>query len=308
MKRTLSCLFILTVFILSIKCQVTIGSDSPPHKDAILDLKQTRIGESYKGLLLPRVYLSKADSPTPLEKHVKGILVYNLSEGNNLNKGVYLNTGNNWLLVGTPSKYFGSQVLEINDEGYPIWVSLDTDNVVDKEKDTLILTKSRTSIGSGIDLTKNSGIDITKLESNLDSNWKILDNSFSITPKNATNKLVITVQTTVQNDSMNNPIDGWTTFTGGIFLNAKLKKSVIEQITYTKSGQYQFKTFIFTAVLENSPINEQQNIVIASARISSASTDSRHNISIGKAAGNANNINKFMAEPHISYLYYESTK
>jgi hypothetical protein len=49
-------LFFLTQ---SIQAQVTIGSDTEPNKDALLDLKQNNTGSSSKGLLLPRVSLSQ---------------------------------------------------------------------------------------------------------------------------------------------------------------------------------------------------------------------------------------------------------
>lgn len=85
---------------LPVGAQVTIGSDNPPHKESLLDLKEDAGGNSSRGFLLPRVNLRATDDPTPLSEHVEGMFVYNLATSDagskTIKPGIYYNTGKKW--------------------------------------------------------------------------------------------------------------------------------------------------------------------------------------------------------------------
>lgn len=107
---TKSYLLILGLLLFSsveIKAQVTIGMGESPHKDALLDLKETSIGMSDKGILLPRVNLKATDNPSPMtesdKSKLKGMTVYNLATvktGNSstsVSPGIYYHDGSKWV-------------------------------------------------------------------------------------------------------------------------------------------------------------------------------------------------------------------
>lgn len=109
MKQTgyklFSLLAIMLFFSITTSAQVTIGSDNPPHNDALLDLKQISGGTSEKGLLLPRVALKATNLPDPMTGHVQGMTVYNTAFSANdgsvaaeyyLSPGFYYNDGSKW--------------------------------------------------------------------------------------------------------------------------------------------------------------------------------------------------------------------
>ncbi len=101
-------LYVSILFLLSplynnsgLEAQVTIGSGIPPHKDALLDLKEDNGGSSEKGLLLPRVALSQTTSPSPLSEHVEGMTVYNTATTGDVVPGYYYSDGTKWILLGS---------------------------------------------------------------------------------------------------------------------------------------------------------------------------------------------------------------
>lgn len=88
---------------LTTQAQVTIGSEGPPHNDALLDLKENINGTSTKGLLLPRIALKAKNLPDPMTSHVSGMIVYNngsseasVDAKNHVSPGFYYNTGSQW--------------------------------------------------------------------------------------------------------------------------------------------------------------------------------------------------------------------
>jgi hypothetical protein len=85
--------------IASIKAQVTIGSETAPDINALLELKQD--GITKKGLLLPRVVLTSTTSASPMTTHVMGMVVYNTATAgtlpNNVTPGYYYNDGAKWV-------------------------------------------------------------------------------------------------------------------------------------------------------------------------------------------------------------------
>lgn len=87
----------LILFPLLVDAQVTIGSNSVPNKDAVLDL----ISNANRGLLLPRVALSSTTLSSPLTTHVAGMTVYNTASAGSgataVKPGLYINNGTKWI-------------------------------------------------------------------------------------------------------------------------------------------------------------------------------------------------------------------
>lgn len=107
MKKIIFLVFVLVSFFSEIHAQVTIGSGEPPHKDALLDLKESVDGTSRKGFLLPRVSLKATNTPAPMSSHVTGMTVYNTTPSDtsdpeyqseyHVSKGFYYNDGAQWV-------------------------------------------------------------------------------------------------------------------------------------------------------------------------------------------------------------------
>ena len=80
----------------NLKAQVTIGSNSTPDANAVLDL----ISSGSKGLLLPRLALSATNLASPLSAHTAGMTVYNTattSGSYGVTPGLYYNDGTKWV-------------------------------------------------------------------------------------------------------------------------------------------------------------------------------------------------------------------
>lgn len=92
-----SILFSLISILNTTKAQVTIGSDTPPSADALLDLKEAATGTSTKGLLLPRISLTSTTLPNPLSSHTAGMAVYNTATTGDVTPGYYCNNGEKWV-------------------------------------------------------------------------------------------------------------------------------------------------------------------------------------------------------------------
>ena len=93
MKKIYFLLLFVSIFAISTKAQVTIGSEEAPTPGAILELKSDTLG-----FLPPRVQLDSLNLPAPLKTHVKGVVVYNLTVDpkRNLQEGLYSNNGSRW--------------------------------------------------------------------------------------------------------------------------------------------------------------------------------------------------------------------
>lgn len=103
-KIILSIAFILASMVCTLQAQVTIGSNTEPNTNALLDLKNQADGSSNKGLLLPRVPLITTTNPSPLTVHVAGMTVYNTAispSGTDVSiyvsPGLYYNDGTKWV-------------------------------------------------------------------------------------------------------------------------------------------------------------------------------------------------------------------
>lgn len=82
------------------QAQVTIGDNSAPNTNAVLDL----ISNGSKGLLLPRVALVATNNPAPTTQHTAGLTVYNTATSSGsvpfeyyVSPGLYYNDGTKWV-------------------------------------------------------------------------------------------------------------------------------------------------------------------------------------------------------------------
>nr|MCU0327651.1 hypothetical protein [Chitinophagales bacterium] len=103
MKKTFLNLAFISAFCFGMNAQVKIGNN-PERIDvnAILEL-ESKVG----GVLLPRLSLRNSISSFPLSYHVKGMMVYNLTDTADVQEGIYVNNGSKWIYSGSNSK-FGS--------------------------------------------------------------------------------------------------------------------------------------------------------------------------------------------------------
>lgn len=108
MRRTTTVIFGLFLFLCvsTATAQVTIGSGVEPDTGALLDLKQNADGSSLKGLLLPRVTLTRTGDPGPLPAHVAGMTVYNTATANDVTPGRYYNDGTRWVRLSAGPDFF----------------------------------------------------------------------------------------------------------------------------------------------------------------------------------------------------------
>jgi uncharacterized protein (TIGR02145 family) len=91
--------FLVLITSLSIQAQVSINTDgSQPDNSAMLDVKSTN-----KGLLIPRIALTAANSSSPISSPAPGLLVYNTSDAGTspyrVCPGLYLWSGNAWIRI-----------------------------------------------------------------------------------------------------------------------------------------------------------------------------------------------------------------
>lgn len=286
-------LAIAVLFNIHLNAQVTIGTKAEPDADAILDLKQSESGKSTKGLLLPRVNLISTDNSFPLTKHTAGMIVYNTNES--LSSGIYYNDGSKWTKIGLTDGGKTGQVLSLSSKLEPQWVTV---NIPDIQDNNFLLVSSNIYTSeSGVDLTTNNKVMVCTSNYKFDAKWAKIGTAFSITPKYRKNRLLITVQTTIQKKGSDN---GWVSYAGGIFVNNLLKSANIGQLS--TSGSDSFETILLHMIVENLEANTQE-INVAVARINSSSNQT--GISIGKPCADVTNLNSFMAKPSIYFQYYE---
>jgi hypothetical protein len=110
MKTKQTILFVLLFWLFQgafdLSAQVTIGENSSPDKQAVLDLRSGNA--SNKGLLMPRVQLKAMNVTTPFaDPLTKGMAVYHTG-GNEFKEGVFFWNGKNWEPAGDTWFYMPS--------------------------------------------------------------------------------------------------------------------------------------------------------------------------------------------------------
>lgn len=101
LKRVIYSIFLFALFTNAFSQTKIGGAIGPSDANAFLEIGDAT--GATKGLLLPRVDLSRTDSPSPLGAHVKGMLVYNKTTNGtsapNVSEGIYYNDGTKWLKI-----------------------------------------------------------------------------------------------------------------------------------------------------------------------------------------------------------------
>lgn len=118
-KEKAICLIIFVLLGFKLHSQVTIGSDDPPHKGAVLELKS-----SNKGFLGPRVQLENTSTPEPIKNPAKGLLVFNTGDNGTGDQQVkkerfYIWSGTEWIEFLYEYAVEGEIIQTIEDAGIP---------------------------------------------------------------------------------------------------------------------------------------------------------------------------------------------
>ncbi|MDR1631299.1 MAG: hypothetical protein LBR97_00155 [Dysgonamonadaceae bacterium] len=136
MKMTKKTIFLLSLFLMvlgtvNVNAQVRIGGDIPPNASAVLDLNPDNVSDASGGLLLPRVSLTTVDDPDPFLSHERGLVVYNLTTGNDLKEGIYYNDGLRWhpVLSSEPVGGLDFPIIFLRQPG-KVWLG-DTGSLID---------------------------------------------------------------------------------------------------------------------------------------------------------------------------------
>lgn len=279
--------------------QVTIGTDTPPDPDALLDMKVTSAGVSNKGLLLPRVNLIAPTNPSPLTAHVEGMLVYNKISNANIQPGVFYNTGDHWERIDILPGAGPGQAIMSDNARQPRWGALD---FPDQSSVGYVMRKFTVSDElEGAVFYGNLGYDVTEQNFTYDEDyWAGLNTNtpFSVTPGHTKNRLIVTMQTMIQSNSQqNNP--GWVDYAGGVFINNALKVVKLGQFSHT--GNYAFDIMTMYLIVEDLPLSVAQDVKIAVTRLNSGHAET---VGIGTPVITTN-LSNFMAKPFISIQYYE---
>ena len=161
-------LLLLVCFAFSMQSQVTIGTQAPPRKGAILDLKESEEtsgdANSMSGMMMARVFLTKIDSLVPMltglesdyesiKPSYSGLTVYNVNPNAPFEKGLYVWDGTLWKKIittlpidkkarnglSTPD----GQIFELNGD-------LNQNTTLNLKDYNLIFNQSSGKIGAGV--------------------------------------------------------------------------------------------------------------------------------------------------------------
>lgn len=99
----LKILFLSLIYFIGFKShsQVGIGTEDP-NPDSKIEIASPE--ENPGGLLLPRLHLENILSPSPLNDHVAGMTVYNLTDDEDIGSGFYYNDGEKWVKINESSE------------------------------------------------------------------------------------------------------------------------------------------------------------------------------------------------------------
>lgn len=196
---------LLVLSVDTLNAQVTIGLNKAPNPGALLELTESLNGISTKGLLMPRVRLNEIAQPTPQTEHVRGMIVYNLTENGNVRENnSYINNGFGWYPLGyLPEPTAAGDYLSLNDNYELIWKNIE-------------VPQPTPGIYTLINSQANNLFQINEIDMD-DSPWFIFGDTIRITPRHQENRLIVTVQVLMNKEY--DPVykDGWLSYSGGIF-------------------------------------------------------------------------------------------
>lgn len=303
-KHAIAIIFSLfTIAIVDIRAQITIGTTTEPNEDALLDLKENELtGESQKGMLLPRIALIGPNTAFPLERHTKGMIIFNVVSNDSLTIGAYKNDGKKWVPLQIPNGEKEGQFLVIDQESKtPRWVTKYIPPLVPTEDYSLTKSEAfKFTSGAILPANQNPGGNQYNENIPLQSPWQSIMDDIKITPTKADNKIIVFLQTTLMQPHYT---AGHTlSYAGGIFLNNQLKGVRMGVITSTGTGLdpvSKAETLFF--VLENLPVQEN-TIQIGFVRRTASNTDVTA-LHVGKPL--TVNAETYPGSTSVSYEFYE---
>jgi hypothetical protein len=169
----------LTLIVLGaagVNAQVLIGGTGNPSDEPV-DGALLEIRSADKGLLIPRIALSAANSAAPLTGKVAGMVVYNTGTGGLAETGVYYNDGANWVKIGSgalnevvSAKGTGTSISGTGSSASPLKVDIDAGGVGTTQLADHAVTAAKIAAGS---------VTADKLDDNSVTSAKIVNGTIS---------------------------------------------------------------------------------------------------------------------------------
>lgn len=160
MKRKLALsITVLLSICITTHAQVTIGSNSAPNVNALLDLKEQNSGTSTKGLLLPRVALTTTTSSAPMSNHEKGMTVYNTATTGDVTPGYYYNNGSKWVRLA--DSFTTDNGLTKTENNVQLGGTLTKGTTIAQADQSLSITSTNTTSSSAAFGTYNTALNLT---------------------------------------------------------------------------------------------------------------------------------------------------
>lgn len=321
-------LSLLTMSVLSMSAQVTIGSQEVPNEGTLLDLKEY-VSEAdkkeqinaRKGLGLPRVKLQNLDrlepcATTTAENKIshKGLVVYHVGIST-MPEGEYYWDGENW------NRHIA--VADVNpDDGQ--FLQYDAASQSAKWTTIVIPTPNKGDLyqywstvandRNGVDLPSRYYSDANPYPEYMlwDSDWKILEGlSISLVVPNKSidksstvfNRLAIDFQTGIQTS----PSQGWISYAIGVFLklegesNFKLRLVRTAVMGNPFGSGYPFDTYTLIGAIDNLPPGNHRLIVAARRRNQQSNN---YVLSVGKKYDGADNTSNFQLQSTLKATLY----
>lgn len=290
-------IFIVSGFVYPAQAQITIGMSKAPNPSALLDLTDNISNISTKGLLLPRVRLSTIVQPTPQSEHVRGMLVYNLTDDADIKEDAYINSGFGWYpLYNLPTGTAAGDYLSFNNAGSLIWRTI----TVPQPIPGVYTLKS----SKALNREQIYVIDRDEVE----SPWFTFGDTLSVMSYHTQNKLIVTVQVLMNKQYDNSATDGWLSYSGGIFASTDQQNPIdyrdgtlIYQALNDNDVTYSLVTLHF--VLENIPVGENK-YTIRFKRNDSYNFKGLLQIGYDQRLGD-DGLNLFNTASSVSSQYYE---
>jgi hypothetical protein len=290
-QMSFSYIYTITIFLIilssEVQAQVTIGNGGEPDGNALLDLKDKN--STTKGLLLPRLRLSRIEEYIPLSKHVEGMLIYNKTQSSTINKGVYINSGIHWQNVTLPQESASGKYLILDNNLNPVWDIRNMPSLPQGVYSLIDLYISNT--GNGTDIPTNN------------SNWFQIGKEITFIPQRVKNRIIINLQILVTKD-INVTGSGWVQYEAGIFVNDSLVSSRMGKLVFQNSNnEYTFHLMTLHFSIENLSSGNQK-MKVKFRRLNSQNYS--YPIYVGKyPSNNQDGPNNFNTLSSISYRYYE---
>ncbi|WP_413533903.1 hypothetical protein [Empedobacter brevis] len=178
MKKKLIFIPLLLVYAVKSQVKITDSNNSEISSNSLLHLESQK---KNKGFLLPRLALSNVNSPSPLNNHVSGMVVYNTATVNGVDgvvPSIYLNDGTKWIRIESESNKLGDLKNSFAKADSNGWYLLNG-------RDVTTLPKNANAVAKALGFTD-------KLPNLIDAYLKNKSNSEAMNVINGRNNFIIT--------------------------------------------------------------------------------------------------------------------